>query len=399
MERLSPDTQATLLLLSPLRGSGAKPLTVAEYNGLAKELHNRNLRPADLIGGPFKGYLVDAKRLEALMSRGTALALTLERWSQAGVRVLSRSDPVYPAILKTKLRSAASPLLFYSGEIGLLEGEAVCIVGSRDPTAMGLQFARAFGAACAQQGFVVVSGDARGVDREAMTAALEAGGRGVGVLAEALSAAVLVRRNREQILRGRLLLISPYDPDARFTVARAMDRNRYLYALASAAMIVDSDVSGGTWSGALENLKHSWAPALVRIGAETRPGNSKLAELGLKAFEDRGEAISIRNLIEQAQAQRAAGSAPELPLDSASSSASQPTSGADGATDASELFEMFFARLRRFLEPHPRTEAEIAAHFQLDSRQVRNWLAVAQQRQGIVRVGDRLQWKGGGRAA
>src|SRR5688572_6339761 len=47
---------------------------------------------------------------------------------------------------------------------------------------------------------------------------------------------------RQAILDGRLVLASASDPDARFTVASAMERNKYLYALSGAAVVVDSNV-------------------------------------------------------------------------------------------------------------------------------------------------------------
>lgn len=393
MESIAPDTQATLLLLSRLGGSGAKPLSVAEYNRLAKDLLQKGQRPADLIKRPLEGYVIAAERLKPLLSRGAALALALEKWGQAGIRVVGRSDPDYPARLKTKLRSAATPLLFYGGDLSLLTRDAICVVGSREPSDTGLSFARSFGAACASQGFAVVSGDARGVDREAMTSALEASGHAIGVLAEGLSGAVLVRRNRDPILQGRLLLMSPYDPDARFTVGHAMDRNRYLYALSEAAVIVDSDTSGGTWSGALENLKHNWTPALVRMERDARPGNAKLAQLGLTPIEASHRSLVIRDLIEMARKDDAA-RAPALPFEGAPAS---PSPSSD--RDANELFEVFLSRLRQLLRQQPRSEAEIAEHFHLEARQVERWLDAARDSHGLIRSGDKLAWTDSTRAA
>ena len=83
---------------------------------------------------------------------------------------------------------------------------------------------------------------------------------------------------------GRLALVSPYDPAAGFNVGHAMGRNKLIYALADAALVVSSDYQkGGTWTGAVEQLKrlkHSDAsgapvepglkpaPAYVREGAD-----------------------------------------------------------------------------------------------------------------------------------
>ena len=51
---------------------------------------------------------------------------------------------------------------------------------------------------------------------------------------------------------GRLVFISPYDPAAGFSVRHAMQRNKIIYALADAALVVASDFEkGGTWAGAI----------------------------------------------------------------------------------------------------------------------------------------------------
>ena len=49
-------------------------------------------------------------------------------------------------------------------------------------------------------------------------------------------------------LDGQLVLASPYDPSAGFNVGNAMQRNKFIYALADAALVVNSDLNrGGTW--------------------------------------------------------------------------------------------------------------------------------------------------------
>ncbi len=174
-----------------------------------------------------------------------------------------------------------------------------------------------------------------------------------------------------------------------------MDRNRYLYALSQAAVIVDSDTSGGTWAGALENLKHKWTPALVRQGAKTGPGNPKLAELGLMPVDaEHVRTSSLSELIAQAREHFEA-RGPDLPFEDTAPKSAKPQNN----EDADELFEMFLARLRKLLTQRPRSEAEIAAHFKLDARQVKRWLEAAQGQHGITRSGDELMWRDGSRAA
>jgi predicted Rossmann fold nucleotide-binding protein DprA/Smf involved in DNA uptake len=55
---------------------------------------------------------------------------------------------------------------------------------------------------------------------------------------------------------GQLVLLSPYDPQAGFNIGNAMQRNKLIYALADAALVVQADYGkGGTWAGAIEQLE------------------------------------------------------------------------------------------------------------------------------------------------
>jgi predicted Rossmann fold nucleotide-binding protein DprA/Smf involved in DNA uptake len=57
-------------------------------------------------------------------------------------------------------------------------------------------------------------------------------------------------------MSGDLVLITPFNPEAGFNVGHAMARNRYIYCLADAAVVVSSAAGkGGTWSGALEDIE------------------------------------------------------------------------------------------------------------------------------------------------
>ncbi|MFB0693934.1 DNA-processing protein DprA [Agrobacterium pusense] len=363
MEALAPDTQATILLTCKLGTADEKPLSLAEYNKVARQLMDRNLRPSDLLREQVQGFAVSDERLRLLLNRGAALALTVERWSQAGIHVVSRSDDGYPLALRRKLRSRASPLIFYSGDINILESSALCVVGSRDATETGLEFAGNLGRLCAKQRFVVVSGDARGIDREAMQAAMDDGGRAVGVLAEAMLQAVLSRRNRAAIISRKLLLLTPFEPESRFSVARAMERNKYLYALADAAVVVDSDVKGGTWSGAIENQKYGWTPAFVRFGADTGAGNRQLAAQGLVGLSDKIDQfppldVLIKNLPEPLEREA------EFQFDKPSKS----------LMDGEALRDFFSALLLKMLGRDVKSTEDIASHFRLEKQQADRWL-------------------------
>ena len=89
-----------------------------------------------------------------------------------------------------------------------------------------------------------------------MSGVLEAGGKAAGVLADSLERAALNRDHRNYLRDGQLVLLSPYDPQAGFNIGNAMQRNKLIYALADAALVVQSDYGkGGTWAGAIEQLE------------------------------------------------------------------------------------------------------------------------------------------------
>jgi predicted Rossmann fold nucleotide-binding protein DprA/Smf involved in DNA uptake len=119
-----------------------------------------------------------------------------------------------------------------------------------------------------------------------MGAALEAGGPVIGVLAENLLKKSVARDARPALADGRLLLLSPYHPEARFTVGTAMGRNKLIYAMADYGLVVSTAAgSGGTWAGATEELKREVSrPVFVRTAAGAPSGNRKLLEFGAVAF-------------------------------------------------------------------------------------------------------------------
>jgi len=75
-----------------------------------------------------------------------------------------------------------------------------------------------------------------------MLGALEHGGTSVGVLADSLLRSATSAQYRKQIMSGDLVLVTPFNPEAGFNVGNAVTRNRYIYCLADAAVVVSSTV-------------------------------------------------------------------------------------------------------------------------------------------------------------
>jgi DNA processing protein len=307
--RLSDDTLATVLICADL---GAKRDAVAsfsqkEWNGLVRALIRASWRPGDLLrwdlAAAREALALDAAiidRLAELLGQAVPVAVEIERLKGAGIGVLSRADEGYPSRWRSRLREQSPPLLFVAGPVSLLEQGGIAAVGSRDVDDTGAVFARATGRAAVRAGMPVISGAARGVDREAMFGSLEAGGQAVGIMPDGLARTLRSPDVRKWVAKEQLVLASPHRPDAGFTVWRAMNRNKLIYALADAAIVISSDKErGGTWAGATENLRNDWSPLFVRAGDDIPEGNRRLLELGALPLHDGDLEAAAEGLLAQ----------------------------------------------------------------------------------------------------
>ncbi len=287
---VSPNTQAVLLLtahFSKAREEAVRPLTPKEWGRFARWLKDKSLTPEQLMTGCLSelltGWLdkaITLERIEGLMDRGSALALAMEKWLRAGLWVMTRSDPDYPTRLKQRLGTDSPALLFGCGNRALLNGGGLAVIGSRNATEQDLAYSRDLGALTAGNGYSIVSGGARGVDEAAMLGALEAEGTVVGVLADSLLRSCSSVKYRKYLMANNLVLISTFYPEAGFNAGNAMQRNKYIYCLSDAAMVVHSGRKGGTWSGAMENLQKQWVPLWVKRTADLGAGNAAIIKAG-----------------------------------------------------------------------------------------------------------------------
>jgi DNA processing protein len=288
---LSPDSLAFLLLCSSLALDDAlKPLTGREWSGLARALQAAAHTPADLLSltpaalaSSLNLDTPSASRLAQLLARRAELLGELERFARLGIFPLTCADPDYPEKYRRRLQDAAPPVLFYAGEKALLGQPGIAVVGSRHLDQAGQECAAWVGNACGLSGMVLYSGGARGADSISMAAALQARGTAVGVLADSLTRAI--KAQQAALARGDLCLVTPYHPEAGFSVGAAMGRNWLIYCLADYAIVVAAEAeTGGTWAGATEALKHGWVPVFVLEHAAMPAGNQRLLQKGALPF-------------------------------------------------------------------------------------------------------------------
>jgi len=146
--------------------------------------------------------------------------------------------------------------LWCAGDLSLMRRWRVAVVGTRKPTASGVTRARRLARELGQAGVVVVSGLARGVDTEALAAALKIRGRVIGVIGTPLDRAYPAENKRlQERIYGDHLLVSQFAPGQRVHQSNFPARNRLMAALSDATAIVEAGDNSGTLHQAAECVR------------------------------------------------------------------------------------------------------------------------------------------------
>ena len=273
-----------LLLTSHLGDPERHPLSAAQFRMLAqrartmeKPAEDLELSAADLLALGYGREM--AERILILLEEQEVLEHYLRRGQQSGCRPLTWVSEGYPEVVRQRLGDEAPGCLWIRGDVALLDKPMVALVGSRDIRPENRDFACAVGRCAAEQGLVLVSGNARGADRTAQQSCLAAGGRVIAVVADRLDQC----QPQENIL-----YMSEDVFDGAFTAQRALSRNRIIHSLGSRVFVAQCNYNhGGTWDGTTRNLRKGWSAVYC-----CRDGSQ-----GINALEEMGaEQISLDDL-------------------------------------------------------------------------------------------------------
>ena len=224
------------------------------------------------------------EKLEQARAKLVGQAFLVEQLNHDHIHLLTVLDDNYPRLLKSSLKSEQTPpVLFYAGDLNILDRQTIAIIGSRKAGEESLAFTRAVSSYLAEHGANVISGNARGVDRTAYEGATSTEGCTTVVLPHGIRklSGVQWRALLAKIEAGKVLLLSQFHPDAQWVVSRAMERNKVVTGLAQIVIVAESDTQGGTWAGATGALRQN-RPLYVRDTASSAslPGNKALIEQG-----------------------------------------------------------------------------------------------------------------------
>ncbi|MEY3185892.1 MAG: hypothetical protein RIR58_628 [Actinomycetota bacterium] len=166
-----------------------------------------------------------------------------EQISNSGSRFITKVSAEWPRALND-LAAPPIGLIVKGNEI---EGNAVAIVGTRNPTIYGAKIASEFAAGFADRDWRVVSGGAYGIDTHAHRGAIAAEGKTLAVLASGVSINYPAGNERlfaEICETGAL--ISEVMPNEKARQDRFLTRNRIIAAMTKGTIVVEAAFRSGS---------------------------------------------------------------------------------------------------------------------------------------------------------
>ncbi len=411
MEILDIEKQSIVLLTSYFKKPGkddVSPLTPTEWKLFAEWLQDRRYTPGSLLSDDGENIIeswnhdkITRERLYALLRRGAQMSIVLEKWSRAGIWILTRSDSHYPQKLKKRLRQLSPPILFGSGNRELLNEPGIAVIGSRNVSEGDIKHSEEIGKLIAEKDLVIISGGAKGVDESAMLGSLESNGKSIGVLADGLFQKSISSLYRKYLSQNMLAFISPYYPEAGFSVGNAMGRNKYIYCLSEAAIVVHSGLTGGTWTGANENLKNRWVPLLVKENEEKDSGNNLLIKSGGTKLKNDLHLMSLidsfigEKVIVPSGYTKATIHEPSPNSYSAIKEEPIAISGGGQLKGFSQisLYEFFVIKLRELLSEKEMNLKELEEKLDINLTQLKAWLDRAENEGSIKKLSKPIRYK------
>lgn len=216
------------------------------------------------------------EQISALRNSDSDAEEDLDQCSAIGIETLLPSDSRFPRHPLSSLGPLAPYILFAWGELKLLQHPALGVSGSRRATDMSLAGLTTLCEVTASDGWVVISGGARGADEAAHLAAIRRGAGTIIVMPTGLFKPNIRKELIKHLEEGKVLLLSAFPPEQGWTPGSAMQRNRLLAALSRAVVLVEPGMRSGTAGTGkialklgvplfLLDSKRDWNPVEIRF--------------------------------------------------------------------------------------------------------------------------------------
>lgn len=244
----------------------------------------------------------------------------LELADKAGAAVATVFDPAYPSSLRSL---PDPPIVLYSwgSWTGTDSERSIAVVGSRMATHYGRLCAKTISHDLAEAGVTIISGLARGVDTEAHTGALDAGGRTIAVIGAGLNRLYPQENGNlaRRIADGHGAVVSEFPMDMPPSRTTFPMRNRIVSGWSRATLVVEASGRSGALitarmaaeqgrevfciPGPVDRHSSDGCHALIRDGATLASSASDILhdmrwtspEHGLPLFSPRSPSLSAQS--------------------------------------------------------------------------------------------------------
>ena len=241
-----------------------------------------------------ENYRLDQKDIFDLGKAKTELpnnAFLAESLFSQGYELIPITSPEYSKVLKRNLKTTYSPALLYiKGNKQILNKKSIAVVGSRSAEDVSLRFTDNIAKLACENFKVVVSGFAKGVDKQALDSAIKYNGQSIIVLPQGITTFNSgFKTYYKQIVGGDVLVLSIFPPKAMWSVGLAMARNPIIYGLADEIFVAESSEKGGTWSGVMDGLKKGRTIFVRAPAPNEKNANSLLIQMGAAPVDFHGK--------------------------------------------------------------------------------------------------------------
>jgi len=277
---MSAESSLATSVLALLRLPGVGPVRT---NRLLARLDGEDGRPLGTpVGDAAIESLLDESQRRAWPAALDGAHQALTRARATGAETLTIRDAGYPAQLSALLGDGAPPMLFVRGRTDCLTSCGVGFCGSRHASDKGLATATDCADQLARRGVNVISGYAAGVDSAVHKAALAAGGTTTMVLAEGILGFRPKSTFAAEWDAERIVVVSEFAPDAPWSVANAMQRNKTICALSRAMVLIEAGLTGGSMAAGKKCLAMGLPlfAAVYEGMPASAAGNAELIRLG-----------------------------------------------------------------------------------------------------------------------
>lgn len=269
-------------------------------NLIIKFYHEKKLTPEDFfqlsVNDWKNNYGLEYKEIEDLEKAKSELANTAflaESLLNEGYEIIPITSSEYSKTLKDNLKVAHAPALLYvKGNKQIMQEKSIAIVGSRNTSEISLQFTDNIAKLASKEYKVIVSGFAKGVDKQALDSAIKYKGQSIIVLPQGIMTfGSGYKKYYTQIIDGDVLVLSTFYPKAPWKVELAMARNPIIYGLAAEIYVAESSDKGGTWSGVIDGLRKNRKIFVRKPEDSEKNANHLLIQKGAIPIDFNGKTI------------------------------------------------------------------------------------------------------------